>query len=170
MNTDGHRSSDALPSCPRLGVGETLWLGILSVAPKVELSVFICVHLWLKAFPAARHEEPSISLTKIRENPSKTPHRQASSTLNFFGGNQRVGISVQVSATQIHMHCIDRHFSFLLAFLIISASLRLCGCDICHSQIRIEFSPSNPYHSAMQRLPVVPPASRPRPGTESFTA
>jgi len=45
--------------------------------------VFICVHLWLKKF-IPHPKKASISFAKICENPSKTPHRQAPSTLNFF--------------------------------------------------------------------------------------
>jgi len=48
----------------------------------------ICVDLCesvVKKFPAASPENPSNSFTKICENPSKTPHRQASSSLIFFG-------------------------------------------------------------------------------------
>jgi hypothetical protein len=84
MGTDGHRSSEAWPSCIRFGVVETIWRGILSVASMAFLSVFICVHLWLKALPAAFPEKPSISVAKICENPSKTHYRQPSSSLNFF--------------------------------------------------------------------------------------
>jgi hypothetical protein len=52
--------------------------------PKGFLSVLICVHLWLKNFMTHAPENPSNSLAKICENPCKIPHRQPSSTLNFF--------------------------------------------------------------------------------------
>jgi hypothetical protein len=84
MNTDGHRFSEALASCTRSGVGETIRRGLSLVAPKLFLSVSICVNLWLKNFLLHAPQKPSISSTKICENPSKTPHRQASSSLNFF--------------------------------------------------------------------------------------
>jgi hypothetical protein len=54
----------------------------------------ICVDLCesvVNKFPAAPPENPSNSLTKIRENPNKNPHRQPSSTLNTFGATARPG-------------------------------------------------------------------------------
>jgi hypothetical protein len=65
-------------------MGETIWHGISLVASKVLLSVFICVHLWLKKVHSAPQKNPSISIAKICENHSKTPLRQPSSTMNFF--------------------------------------------------------------------------------------
>jgi hypothetical protein len=88
LTTDEHRwtqISEALPSCTRHGVAETLCRGVLLVAPKVGLSVFICVHLWLKTFPAVPPKKTSISIAKICENPCKTPHRQPSSTVKTLG-------------------------------------------------------------------------------------
>jgi hypothetical protein len=68
----------------RPGVVNAIWPGISLVAPKVVLSVLICVHLWFKAFPIAPPENPAISRVKICENPSKNPHRQPSSTPKNF--------------------------------------------------------------------------------------
>jgi hypothetical protein len=85
LTTDGHRSSEALPSCTRLGVGKTLWRGISLVAPVVLLSVLICVNLWLKNFLLS-HEKPANSFAKICENPCKIHDRQPSSTPKLGGG------------------------------------------------------------------------------------
>jgi hypothetical protein len=73
MNTDEHRSSEAVPSCTHLGVGKTIWLGLSLVAPKVLLSVLICVHLWLKNFLLPTPKSPQFRSPKSAKTPAK-PH------------------------------------------------------------------------------------------------
>jgi hypothetical protein len=70
-------------------------------------------------------------------NLNKIQVRQPSSTLKFFWGHRRAGISVQVSSAQAYTHCMDARASFLSsvakamedrwAFLLFSRIL-------CHTQ------------------------------------
>jgi hypothetical protein len=73
MNTDGHRFSEALPSCARLGVVETLWRGISFVPAMDLLSVLICVNLWLKNSLLPAPKTPQIRSPKSAKTPAK-PH------------------------------------------------------------------------------------------------
>jgi hypothetical protein len=71
MNTDGHRFSEALTGCPLFGVRKTIWLGISLVAPKILLSVLICVNLWLKNFIMHALKTPLIRTPKFAKTPAK---------------------------------------------------------------------------------------------------
>jgi hypothetical protein len=56
----------------RLGVVETIWLGIPLVAQMFCLSVSVCVHLWFKAFHASSPKNPPFRTQKSAKTPAKT--------------------------------------------------------------------------------------------------
>jgi hypothetical protein len=71
-------------------------------------------------------EKPAFLRAKICENPSKTHHRQPSSTLKIFLGHRQAGISVQVFPAQAHMHCRHPHASSLWFFAPLRVFVSSC--------------------------------------------